>query len=285
MKQVDISIDNLTIIAFDTGSLSSYMATLPYIENMTTSSSFMFRKAFYCVDGTYIETGGEHNKVRIEFNPNKANIDEIKGLLKHLKYPYLTRMDIAVDYFNYDGFAEIDWLSDKRRKRNFWQDMNGSLETLYIGSQASHKQHRIYNKIKERKDNGGNRDHRADTSHWRVEVQKRYKESDNIIDVEEYFQDDLFDIKPLRKEIDLSYIADAKERIMVRGLLACPEDLQALNKNTKAKYSKLIKEAKEQSGEALDVTPDKIYKQKKSRLIGELIELFNVCQNPLAKQA
>ncbi|HFJ9387970.1 TPA: hypothetical protein ACGW7H_005892 [Bacillus nitratireducens] len=281
MREVDISIDNLTIMAFDTGTLSSYMADLPYIENMSSSKSFMFRNAFYCVDGTFIETGGDQNKVRIEFNPNKASMEQIKGLLKHLKYPYLTRMDIAVDYFNYNGFDEIDWRADGRRKRNFWEDMNGALETLYIGSQASHKQHRIYNKLKERQDKGEVKDERATTSHWRVEVQKRYKESDNVFDVEEYFQDELFDIKPYRKEIDLSFISEVKERIMVRGLLASPGDLKELNKNTRAKYSKLIKQAREANGEALEPTPEQVYKKKKGPLIKELTDLFNVCSNPL----
>ncbi|WP_242274838.1 replication initiation factor domain-containing protein [Bacillus cereus group sp. BfR-BA-01310] len=281
MKKVDISIDNLTIIAFDTGTFSDYVAVSPYISSMSSSKSFAFRNSHYCIDGTFIETGNDQNKVRIEFNPNKASMKDICELLTHLKYPYLTRMDLAVDYFNYDSFHMIDWRADGRRKRNYWEDMNGTLETLYIGSQASHKQHRIYNKLKERQDNGGAIDKCVDTSYWRVEVQKRFKESDNIFDVEEYFMTDLFDITPCRKDLDLSFISDVKERIMVRGLLANPIELDELNVKTRSKYRKLIKQAREGNSEVLDYSPNQVYKKKKGTLIRQLKNLLDNCQNPI----
>lgn len=279
MRQTDVSIDNLTIIAFDAGTLSAYLRFSPYAR-MVGSRSFIFSKAFKCEDGTFIEVGGENGKVRIEFNPNKANMDEVKAVLERLKYPYLTRMDIAVDYFNYDDFSSIEWSPKRSRKRCRYEDGSGRLETLYIGSNSSHKQHRIYNKMLEKKEKEEAEDLRAETSYWRVEVQKRFKESENIIDYEEYFQDNYFDITPHRKEIDLSHIESVKDRVMIRGFLSAPEELKEVNKNTKTKYNKLIKEVKVKNELLKGETPEELYRKEKSRLARQLISILDNCQNP-----
>lgn len=279
MKQTDVSIDNLTIIAFDAGTLSAYLRFSPYAR-MVGSRSFIFSKAFKCEDGTFIEVGGENGKVRIEFNPNKANMEEVKAVLERLKYPYLTRIDIAVDYFNYDDFSSIEWSPKRNRKRCRYENGSGTLETLYIGSNSSHKQHRIYNKMLEKKEKDEAEDLRAETSHWRVEVQKRFKESENIIDYEEYLQDNYFDITPYRKDVDLSYIDNVKERLMLRGLLHSPEELKALSKKTRLKYNKMIKEAKKENAVFEGETPEDLYRQEKSRLARQLISILDNCQNP-----
>lgn len=278
---IEVSIDRITIIAFDTGSFSEGLRDNIYIRERDFSRNFGFRYTYSGQNGECIEIG-DKGKVRLDFNPNNANMNEIGRIMRCLKYPHLTRLDIAVDYFG-ENLSRVEWDSEKRRKRNYWIDADGTLETLYIGAPSSDKRFRIYNKELERKENSHgeweqdwemhlDKHPLAKHGHWRVEVQKRFKERDNILDPKEYFLPDLFDIVPLDR-IDLSHL-EGMDRVVVQGLISDPSLAKGLNKNTRAKYNKMIKEAKKQSPIALAVTPQQAYEKEKSRLADELTDLF-----------
>lgn len=275
MIETEVSIDRLTIIAYDTGMMESYLRNSGYIVRQDFSRNHGFRHAYHCQNGELIEIG-DKQKVRIDFNPNTANMKEIEDILSRLKYPHLTRLDIAVDYFGID-LSHIEWTSSKRRKRNEWYSAKGALETLYIGAPSSDKRYRIYNKLLERLEKGEERDIRAMDGHWRIEVQKRFKESDNILDPTEYLLHDLFDIRPVSKHVDLSHIEKTMERLVVSTLIEKPHELMNLSKNARPKYKKMIKEAQERAGKVLDIEPHEVYEKEKSRLAEELNDLFNKC--------
>lgn len=286
MIETEVSIDRLTIIAYDTGMMKSYLKNSGYITGENFSRNYGFRHAYHCQNGELIELG-DKQKVRIDFNPNTANMEQIEDILSRLKYPHLTRLDIAVDYYDKD-FSNVEWTSIKLRKRNYWTDGYGALETLYIGAPKSDKRFRIYDKLKERADKteqgewgeGWNEYEELKKKHdihWRVEVQKRFKESDNILDPTEYLLHDLFDIRPVAKNVDLNHIEKFSERMIVAGLLERPEELKKADKKTRAKYKKLIQEAQERAGKVLDIEPHEVYEKEKSRLAGELNDLFNKC--------
>lgn len=272
--ETDVSIDNLTIMAHETPGFTNYIEQSPNIIRSGFASNFRFRYAYMGLDGSLIEHA-DGGKVRVEFNPNKANMREIESLMECLKYPYLTRMDIAIDYFGID-LSEYEWRSAKRRKRNYWEDSAGKLETLYIGAPASSRRYRIYNKLVERQEKDGVQDPRADNGHWRVEVQQRYTERETAMyDPPDYFLNDLFDIYPCRKGIDLSAIeGGARERAMIRGILEEPTLLAEFSKNVRPKYAKLIEQLK-QRGRVKEIDPAIIYEKEKDHLASQLSDLLN----------
>lgn len=279
MIETEISIDRLTVIGYDTGSLETYLKNSGYLISLGFSSNYGFRYSYKGLQGELIETG-DKGKVRIDFNPNKANMEQIADIFSRIKYPHLTRLDIAVDYFGKD-LSEVEWISKKRRKRNIWESPNGALETLYIGAPSSDKRFRIYNKALERLEKGEERDPRAKDGHWRVEVQKRFKESDNLLDGKEYFLNDLFDIRAYSKVLDLSHIEKFSERMIVAGLLERPEELKNCHRNTRPKYTKLIQQAREKAGRVLEIEPYEVYDKEKSHLADQLNDLLCKTYRPL----
>ncbi|BCC80251.1 replication initiation factor domain-containing protein [Bacillus cereus] len=279
--ETDISIDRLTLLGYDSGMIESYLKYSEYISFVGFSKNYSFRHMYQGLNGELLEIG-EKGKIRLDFNPNRANMPQVREIVSRLKYPYLTRLDVAVDYFGID-LSEIEWTSIKRRKRNLWLSQSNEVETLYIGAPTSDKRYRIYNKRLERLEKKEEPDHRAVNGHWRVEVQQRFQESNNILDPVDYFAADLFDIKPYRKVVDLDHIESAKERIMLRGLLAEPKELLNLNDRTRAKYKKMILEARERSGVAINPEPIEVYTKEKDLLAEQLTSLFAHCAKSVAQ--
>lgn len=287
MSSGKISLDRLTIIAHDAGMFTNYLEDSVYVDHIGRSKNYGFNNAFKGLRGELIEVG-DQGKIRIDFNPNNANMQEVGKMLYWLKYPYLTRMDIAIDYFNID-LSGFEWVDENFRKRNYWEDGHRRLETLYIGAPSSDKRFRIYDKLRERAANAHGEWNREwsfpegekeqYSHHWRVEVQKRFKQSDNLLYPSEYLLDDMFDITPrFKNDLDLSFIENVLERNNVAMFLKYPESLSELAKNTKTKYKKLVAEAREKMGNPLKMAPNEVYKKEKSLLAGQLTDLFNKCQ-------
>ena len=290
MIDTETSIDRLTIVGYDVGIFSNYLKNSEYINSTGFSRNYGFRHSYSGLRGEHIETG-DKGKVRIDFNPNKANMDQVEKMISGMKYPHLTRLDIAIDYFGKD-LSTIDWTSSGRRKRNYWVDHKGTLETLYIGAPSSDKRFRIYNKALERKENSHGEWEKdwemqlekhplAVNGHWRVEVQKRFKERDNILNPKEYFLPNLFDIRAISKYVDVSHIENPMERGFVLGAMINPSLLDEIHRNSRTKYNKMIKEAKERGGKALEIEPHEIYEKEKSRLAHQLNDLFAKAFMPL----
>jgi hypothetical protein len=279
--ETDISIDRLTLVGYDAGMIEGYLKYSEYISFIGFSRNYGFRHSYQGLKGELLEIG-EKGKIRLDFNPNNANMQQVKDIVSRLKYIYLTRLDVAVDYFGID-LSEVEWTSPKRRKQNLWLNQEGQQETLYIGAPSSERRYRIYNKKLERLEKKEEADHRAVNGHWRVEVQQRFKESNNILDPVDYFTGDLFDIRPYRKVVDLDHIDKPMERIIIAGLIARPSELMNLSKNARGKYKKMIQEARERSGVVISPEPIEVYTKEKSLLAGQLTDLFAHCAKPLAQ--
>ncbi|MGG2109663.1 replication initiation factor domain-containing protein [Lysinibacillus pakistanensis] len=273
MADTKISIDRITLIAYDDGHFTYYLNNSGYV-NITypTKRTYGFKHAFKGQYGEFIEVDGK-GKVRLDFNPNKVNMDELGHILSYLKYPHLTRLDIAVDYFGVD-FQNINWSSMRARKRNHWADEFGTLETLYIGSPTSARRFRIYNKAMEMKEK--EKESTIEGHWWRVEVQQRFTANDNY-SPSEYLLPNLFDIKPYRKNLDISFIEKFSERMMVAGLLEHREELKKADKKTRAKYKKLLDEVDERAGAVLENPPHEVYEKEKSLLADQLKDLLSKC--------
>jgi DNA relaxase NicK len=273
MEDTVISIDRITLIAYDDGCFTQYLSNSGYVDiDYYTKKTYGFKQAYKGLQSELIEVEGK-GRVRLDFNPNTANMSEIGNILSYLKYPHLTRLDIAIDYFNID-FQNIEWSSMRTRKRNKWTDEYGTLETLYIGAPTSEKRFRIYNKALEMKEK---KKGRSKVGHWwRVEVQQRFKGNDNYTP-SEYLLTNLFDIRPFQKEIDVSFIDKFSERTTVGYLLNHPEELMKADKKTRAKYKKLLEEVRRAAGMALENPPHEVYEKEKSRLADQLNDLISKC--------
>lgn len=274
MADTKISIDRITLIAYDDGHFTHYLNNSGYV-NKESSVNWKagFRHAFKGLQNEFIEVDGK-GKVRLDFNPNTANMEEIGHILSYLKYPHLTRLDIAIDYFGID-FQNIDWSSMRTRKRITYTDEFGTLETLYIGSQYSAKRFRIYNKALEMKEK--KKESTIEGHWWRVEVQQRFTANDNY-SPSEYLLPNLFTIHPYSKTgVDLSFIKKDGEKAKVIGYMACPELLASADKGTKKKYEKLIQEARERAGAVLEDPPHEVYEKEKSLLADQLKDLLSKC--------
>lgn len=273
------SIDRLTIMGADIGVLEGYINHNSYLYHNGFSKNYGFRYSYKGLNGEVLEIGNK-KKIRIDFNPNIADMEQILAILPWIKHPYLTRLDIAIDYIGLD-LSDIQWVSKKSRKRNMWVDSNGILQTLYIGAPSSERRYRIYNKFLEQVEKGKRTNIELNQKHWRVEVQQRFAEKANLKD-SEYLLEDLFDIIPCSKELDLDYIEDVKERIMIRGILSNPVELNCLSAKTRIKYKKLIRESMERSEESLEIEPPiDVYKKEKIFLANELTNLFSTCSTQL----
>ena len=104
-----------------------------------------------CFDDFYVSWGfrdrGAQN-IKIEFNPNKADLDCLAVLFacmkKHtLGFARISRLDIAIDYAMF--INPLSWVAE-----NFVQEQvykcSGLVKTLYFGSPQSDLQIRIYDK-------------------------------------------------------------------------------------------------------------------------------------------
>ncbi|HDP4772776.1 TPA: replication initiation factor domain-containing protein [Pseudomonas aeruginosa] len=279
--ETDISIDRLTLVGYDTGMIESYLKYSEYISFIGFSRNYGFRHSYQGLKGELLEIG-EKGKIRLDFNPNTANMEQVRDIVSRLKYLYLTRLDVAVDYFGID-LSEVEWTSPKRRKQNLWLNQEGQQETLYIGAPSSERRYRIYNKKLERLEKKEESDPRAVNGHWRVEVQQRFNESNNILDPVDYFAADLFDIRPYRKVVDLDHIDKPMERIIIAGLISRPSELMNLSKNARGKYKKMIQEARERSGVAISPEPIEVYTKEKDLLADQLTSLFSHCAKTVAQ--
>lgn len=281
--ETQVSIDNLSLVAKGEFEFRRLLELSPDILYAGVSRNYQYQHAYKTLDGTFIEHGKE-NAVRIEFNPNKADKKIIDSVLRTIHSPRLTRMDIAVDYFGQD-LGACEWESKKPRESKSYFSKDGVLETRYIGASTSQRQYRIYNKLKERQDKNEKPDPRALNGHWRVELQQRYKASDdiNIREWSDYFYDDFFkDIYAKYHGVDLSFIDSTMDRIVVQGLLTNPTEIDGLAKGTKAKYRKLIREAKERGG-IEDIEPYEVYEKEKAQLVSRLEEQMGKTMQLLKK--
>jgi len=215
--------------------LSDFMAFEPRVrlwENMTDKF-----KAKALDEKVYIEhdrlkaDSWDRRNFRIEFNPNKLDLDEMEWLKKHfidlLEDDGFTRIDLAFDFE--DDLSDYFAMSEKALKKTFFYGTNGKIETRYFGVRSSDRFVRIYNKKQERKDIA---DIDLNIEHlWRVEIELKR----GMVDYWNNCFEDLHIIKPAWKTIE-----NINERAMIYMLMNEEDEWGKLERKTKYKYKKLI---------------------------------------------
>lgn len=235
-----LSFDRMTIVGNlnkdNAKKLSEFMGVEPQIRLWDILQTRFKAKALE--EKVYIEydkikaDSWDRRNMRVEFNPNKLTYDEMlwlkQNIVTYMEDDGFTRLDLAFDFE--DDLSEYYALSDKALKKTVFYGTNGMAETKYFGVKSSDRFIRIYNKKKERKDNA---DIEIKSEYlWRVEIELKR----DMVDLWNECFDDLHILKPAWATLD-----NIKEQAMVYLLLNEEGKWGHLNRKTKAKYKKLIK--------------------------------------------
>lgn len=235
-----LSFDRMTIVGNlnkdNAQKLSKFMSIEPQIRLWDILQTRFKAKALG--EKVYIEydkikaDSWDRRNMRVEFNPNKLTYDEMiwlrQNIVTYMEDDGFTRLDLAFDFE--DDLSEYYALSDKALKKTVFYGTNGMAETKYFGVKSSDRFIRIYNKKKERKDNA---DIEIKSEHlWRVEIELKR----DMVDLWSECFDDLHILKPAWATLN-----NIKEQAMVYLLLNEEGKWGHLNRKTKAKYKKLIK--------------------------------------------
>ncbi|WP_308556776.1 hypothetical protein [uncultured Lactobacillus sp.] len=80
---------------------------------------------------------------------NEAEKTRILNIINLFEEPRITRIDIAIDFINFDN-SDMNYRFYKPNvKKYYWCGRDGSIETIYCGSSSSKLYYRYYNKLKE----------------------------------------------------------------------------------------------------------------------------------------
>lgn len=236
-----ISFDHMTIVGNlnknNAQKLSEFMSVEPKIKLWDMLQTKFKAKALQ--EKVYIEydkvkaDSWDRRNMRVEFNPNKLNHEEMlwlkKNVVDYMEDDGFTRLDIAFD-FEYD-LSDYYAMTDKSVKKTIFYGRDGKPETKYFGVRDSDRFIRIYNKKQERKDNA---DVEVMSEHlWRVEIELKR----SMVDYWNNSFDDLHILKP-----DWKIIKRSSDRAMVFMLLNDEEEWGKLERRTKNKYKNLIQE-------------------------------------------
>lgn len=236
-KDVKFSIDNLTIVASFKSTDIYYLFYSMFVKNsenndsvtMRTKNDF-FDNSFMIKEKVFVQIDKLSNKIRLEFNPNKITndiVNDINFMLKFLDDVHFTRIDLAIDLFNYN-IQDYNIIDIGNRKKAYFYSRTNELETFYSGSNKSSKYIRIYNKAREQK---------LDMDWWRFELQLRDVYIDKYLNNFDNFYKDIFVFK-----YDCIDKLNIDEIAMLDYLLHDISRLDKLSKNTRTKYKKYIRE-------------------------------------------
>ena len=247
-KFCDFSIDKLTVL----GTLKckeyyfnlidfAYTYPIPFFEKVIDTQ--FFTKSWRITDFGFLQIDITTLKFRLEFNPNNIKNELQKKLLRtllsYIKDVHFSRIDLAIDLFNYNLY-DYNIVDLNPRKKAYYYDRVGKLETCYFGSMSSNTFIRIYNeaveqKIKDKKFN-------ESVDWWRVELQLRDTYIDTYLTGFKDFLDGILIFKYVSLE-ELSF----NDKACLDYLLRDISRLSLLSKNARTKYKRIIKELKTES--------------------------------------
>ena len=217
--------------------LSEFMSVEPQIRlwdmlQTKFKAKALQEKIYIEYDKVKADTWDRRN-MRVEFNPNKLTREEMlwlkQNIIDYMEDDGFTRLDLAFDFE--DDLGDYYAMTDKAVKKTVFYGRNGKPETKYFGVRDSDRFIRIYNKKQERKDNA---DIEVISEHlWRVEIELKR----NMVDFWNDCFNDLHILQP-----DWKTIERTSDRAMVFMLLNDEEEWGKLERRTKNKYKKIIKE-------------------------------------------
>ena len=236
-----LSFDAMTIVGNlnknNAHKLSEFMSIAPQIRlwdilQTKFKAKALQEKVYIEYDKVKADTWDRRN-MRVEFNPNKLTHEEMlwlkQNIIDYMEDDGFTRLDLAFDFEN--DLSDYYAMTDKSVKKTIFYGRNGKPETKYFGVRDSDRFIRIYNKKQERKDNANIE---VVSEHlWRVEIELKR----GMVD---YWNDCFNDVHILQP--DWKTIERTSDRAMVFMLLNDEEEWGKLERRTKNKYKKLIKE-------------------------------------------
>jgi hypothetical protein len=239
-----LSFDAMTIVGNlnknNAKKLSEFMSVDPQIRlwdilQTKFKAKALQEKVYIEYDKVKADTWDRRN-MRVEFNPNKLTHDEMlwlkQNIIDYMEDDGFTRLDLAFDFEN--DLSDYYAMTDKAVKKTIFYGRNGKPETKYFGVRDSDRFIRIYNKKQERKDNA---DIKVDSEHlWRVEIELKR----SMVDYWNDCFNDLHILKPNLKAID-----NIKERAMIYLLVHEEDEWGNLERRTKNKYRKILKDTSE----------------------------------------
>ena len=247
-KFCDFSIDKLTVL----GTLKckeyyfnlidfAYTYPIPFFEKVIDTQ--FFTKSWRITDFGFLQIDITTLKFRLEFNPNKITSQLQKKLLNtllsYIKDFHFSRIDLAIDLYNYNLY-DYNIVDLNPRKKAYYYDRTGKLETCYFGSMSSNKFIRIYNKGVEQKVKDKN--FNIDVDWWRVELQLRDTYIDTYLTGFKDFLDGILIFKYYSVE-NLSFT----DKACLDYLLKDISRLGLLSKNARTRYKRIINELKLES--------------------------------------
>ena len=247
-KFCDFSIDKLTVL----GTLKckeyyfnlidfAYTYPIPFFEKVIDTQ--FFTKSWRITDFGFLQIDITTLKFRLEFNPNKITSQLQKKLLNtllsYIKDVHFSRIDLAIDLYNYNLY-DYNIVDLNPRKKAYYYDRTGKLETCYFGSMSSNKFIRIYNKGVEQKVKDKN--FNIDVDWWRVELQLRDTYIDTYLTGFKDFLDGILIFKYYSVE-NLSFT----DKACLDYLLKDISRLGLLSKNARTRYKRIINELKLES--------------------------------------
>ena len=195
----------------------------------------------------------------IQSNKEKQEILAIINLFDEV---HITRLDIAIDFINFDN-AGMNYRFYKPNVKQYRiTERNGAIGTIYCGSYGSSVQYCYYDKLKER----NNKKARIPPNirNWeRLEIRLRRKKTLNWLDETKkalnYFKcPDKVKLNPKKK--------DMRKVAMLEYLINHPDRLNNnyLSKSTLAKYRKLLRQNKGLDNSLALIAINRLDKQTKS---------------------
>lgn len=247
-KFYDFSIDKLTVL----GTLKckeyyfnlidfAYTYPIPFFEKVIDTQ--FFTKSWKITNFGFLQIDITTLKFRLEFNPNKITSQLQKKLLNvllsYIKDVHFSRIDLAIDLYNYNLY-DYNIVDLNARKKAYYYDRTGKLETCYFGSMSSNKFIRIYNKGLEQKVKDKN--FNIDVDWWRVELQLRDTYIDTYLTGFKDFLDGILIFKYYSVE-NLSF----SDKACLDYILKDISRLGLLSKNARTRYKRIINELKLES--------------------------------------
>jgi len=175
--------------------------------------------------------GPDRSPLRLDYNPNKdaGAIDEVRERLSTLRP---TRLDYAVDYF---GELVSDWMPLRDRVKTMTVRRGGGIvETYQLGMRSSRLQHVVYDKRRDAERKREPVPHGWEGELMRAEARVRFGPGDAIA-----VPDDAFDKLSLVSRSAVPGLP-IENRAMLEYLMAHPEEIGELSKNTRKKYKALM---------------------------------------------
>jgi hypothetical protein len=269
LKDCKCSIDRITGMAHipDMSYFDRYVRRSDYVKAVSPyKGNGEYDKQVYCIDGSTIsiKTKEKHEKnVRLDFNPNTLHgyqtFEHMQGLIAFMKYPHLTGIDFAVDYYGYD-LSSLSVTPPRSMKKATYESAGGKLESIALGSGEGNRRINFYDKRhKERKSLPHNH-----PEWWRVEVQRARFNGE-----EDYFTNPFKDIA---FTFPASFPPDIKaaDKAMLLGLRQQPELWNELGRRQKER----LREINMQSSTSLDPHPADVFEQYKEEMQKQLQQIL-----------